>query len=356
MAWALLAVLFFPVAREGEQLNKLLQSGDFEVAAELLEKELALPGKRLERAEAALLLAQCYLEMRLPQKVAKALALCPQEFHQDPRYVYCKAESLVAKGDSLAAEKLLRSIKAAAAGLEVKFRLGVLLYEKGDYRGAEELLKGPAGGAMPDYYCCIYRARALLALDRPAEGRRVLGPVQGEGGTPEVKYLSGRCAYALKEFETAAGHFRSALQADAGYIEAAFLLSESLRRSGDRNGARAAQAEFLKLQKTEQGRAKQANLLSQRCRREPGNISAWVEAGIFHLASKDTDQATSHAWQALQLDPASVAARLLLARSLRDTGRYAQAALHYRKILVREQGNGPANTELREMIRKHADK
>ena len=39
--------------------------------------------------------------------VASALALCPQEFRQDPRYVYCQAESLLAGGDSLAAEKKL---------------------------------------------------------------------------------------------------------------------------------------------------------------------------------------------------------------------------------------------------------
>ena len=149
MAWALLAVLFFPVAQEGEQLNKLLQSGDFEVAAELLEKELALPGKRLERAEAALLLAQCYLEMRLPQKVAKALELCPQELHQDPRYVYCKAESLVAKGDSLAAEKLLRSIKAAAAGLEVKFRLGSFFTKKVITGALRNFLRGRPVGQCP---------------------------------------------------------------------------------------------------------------------------------------------------------------------------------------------------------------
>ena len=356
MVWPLLAVFFFSLAQQEARLDQLLQSGDFEAVAGLLEKELALAGKPQERAEAALLLSQCYLEMSLPQKVASALALCPQELRQDPRYVYCQAESLLAGGDSLAAEKLLRSIKADAANLEVTFRLGVLLYEKGDYRGAEELLKEPAGGAKPDYYCCIYRARALLALHRPAEGRRVLASIGEGGGTPEVKYLSGRCAYALKEFELATRDFRSALQLDAGYIEAAFLLSESLRRSGDRDGARAVQVEFLRLQKKEQDRARQANLLSQRCRREPGNVSAWLEAGVFHLAAKDTDQGASHAWQALQLDPASVAARLLLARSLRDMGRYAQAALHYRKILVREQGNGPANLELREMIRKHADK
>ena len=356
MGSAFLAVFCFFVAPQGAQVNKLLQSGDFETAAGLLEKELAHPGKSHERADAALLLAQCYLEMRLPQKVAKALELCPQELNQDPRYVYCKAESLVAKGDSLAAEKLLRSLEGDAADLQVTFRLGVLLYEKGDYSGAEELFKGPAGGSTPDYYCCIYRARALLALDRPEEAKRVLGSIKEVGGAPEIKYLRGRCAYALKEYGPAATHFRAALQEDAGYLEAAFLLSGSLRRTGDRVGAKTALVDFSRLQKAEQARAKKANLLSQRCRREPGNISAWIEAGRFHLSAKDTDQAASHAWQALQVDPASAPARLLLARSLRDTGRYAQAALHYRKIILRDPENGPANIELREMVRKHADK
>ena len=45
-----------------------------------------------------------------------------------------------------------------------------------------------------------------------------------------------------------------------------------------------------------------------------------------------------------------------MARSFRQAGRYSRAALHYRKILLREPGHSAANIELREMIRKHADK
>lgn len=356
MGPGLLAAFYFLLAPPSSQLDQLLQAGDFEAAAGILGKQ---PGKAEDpqgRAETAILLAQCYLEMRLPQKVEVALRGCPQEYHSDPRYIYCKAEALAAKGDSQAAEKLLRTLSGDAAGLQVTFRLGVLLYEKGDYAGAEEKLRGPAGGSTPDYYSCIYRARALLALNRPMEGLEVLRSIGGKLETSEIKYLSGRCSYALGRYEPAAADFRLALKLDAGYIEAAFLLSESLRRAGDRVGAREALAVFSSLQKKEQARQRQANNFSQRCRREPGNISAWVQAGNFHLGTRDTDQASSHAWQALQLDPDSFPARLLLARSLRQAGRYSRAALHYRKILLREPGHSAANIELREMIRKHADK
>lgn len=353
---AICSFLVVPADPGANGIRALLEAGDFEAAAAGMEKILAGSKKGEERGEVPLLLSQCYLEMRLPERVPRTLALCPQELKKDPRYIYCMAESMAAKGDALGAEKLLRSAQGDSFDLQAGFRLAVLLYERGDYMEVEKLLAAPAGGARPDYYCGIYRARALLALNRAADAMAVLETIRKVGDTTEIKYLLGRCAYSLRDYPGAAGHFRQALQEDATYLEAAFSLSQTLRRTGDREGAKAALLRFTRLQKIEHVRAKRANILSQRCRREPSSSAAWVEAGEFHLGAKDADQAASHAWRALQLDPQLTAARLLLARSLRASGRYAQAMLHYRKVIAGGPGQDAATGELREMIRKHADK
>ena len=359
MVPAILALFtFLPVPADAgrDRILPLLQAGDFEAAAASMEKILADQQRGVERGEVALLLSQCYLEMRLPVKAARALSLCPKGWKKDPRYLYCMAESLAARGDSLEAENLLRSIPADSIDLRGVFRLAVLLYERGEHLGVVELLAAAAAGEPPDYYSCIYRARSLLALNRPADAMAALQAIRKVQDTPEIQYLLGRCAYSLRNYPQAAGHFRLALKEDKAYLEASFSLSEVLRRAGDREGAKAALVRFAQLQKVERVRSRRANLLSQRCRREPGSLAAWLEAGEFHLGDGDSDQAISHAWQALQLEPGKIPARLLLARALRDSGQYSQAALHYRKVIIREPGHDSAAEELREMIRKHAQK
>ena len=342
-ALALAALLSAPGAGESDSIEALLEAGDFEAAAAALEGSLADPGGG---TESALLLSECYLQMRLPEKAAGALALAPPALRAEPRYSYCMAEVLAARGETVEAEKLLEKAVGASTDFRSAFRLAVLLYERGAYQRVEKILARRAGGESPDYYCAIYRARSLLALDRPSEAIEALSVLHTARSTPEVHYLMGRANYLLAKYSVAAGHFRRAL--------GAFSLSLALRRAGDKEDADAALGNFVKLQKADRSRLRRANLLSQKCRREPASVDAWVEAGEFQLSTGDSDQAQSHAWKALSLSPRQARARLLLARALRQSGAYGQAALHYRKVISQAPGNKIAEDELREMIRKHA--
>ena len=350
-ALALAALLSAPGAGESDSIEALLEAGDFEAAAAALEGSLADPGGG---TESALLLSECYLQMRLPEKAAGALALAPPALRAEPRYSYCMAEVLASRGETVEAEKLLEKAVGASTDFRSAFRLAVLLYERGAYQRVEKILARRAGGESPDYYCAIYRARSLLALDRPSEAIEALSVLHTARSTPEVHYLMGRANYLLAKYSVAAGHFRRALGEDKAYLEAAFSLSLALRRAGDKEDADAALGNFVKLQKADRSRLRRANLLSQKCRREPASVDAWVEAGEFQLSTGDSDQAQSHAWKALSLSPRQARARLLLARALRQSGAYGQAALHYRKVISQAPGNKIAEDELREMIRKHA--
>ena len=348
----------FSFAGQGDPVGAqaMISSGDYEAAISTLEKTLQRGEKGREHEEAALTLAECYLSMGLFARAGEALELLAPRVSESSRRRYVLAEVLASRGKTAEAEKILASLSGEEGFPGATFRLSVLSFERGDYKKAEELLAALAESGSLDYYGEIYRARSLLALDRASEASVVLASLGKNHDTPEVRYLAGRVSLLLRKPGLAAEQFRRALAVDSDYLEAAFSLARCLSQEGDKAGAAAAMRKFKDLQQTEKVRTRKANLLSQRCRREPGDAIAWLDAGEFYLSTGDTDQAVSHSWQALVLDGGSVRGRLLLARALRNAGAYAQSALHYRKVITQSPGNQSAVSELRELIRKHARK
>ena len=348
----------FSFAGQGDPVGTqaLIRAGDYEAAILTLEKTLKAGKTGGEYEEAALTLAECYLSMGLFTRAGETLELFAPGARKSSRCSYVLAEVLASRGETAEAEKVLASLPGKENFPGATFRLSVLVFERGDYKKAEELLAALAETGRLDYYGEIYRARSLLALDRASEASVALASLSKNHATPEVRYLAGRSFLLLRKPRLAAEQFRLALAANGDYLEAAFSLARSLSQEGDKAGAAAAMKKFKDLQQVEKTRTRKANLLSQRCRREPGDAAAWLDAGEFYLSTGDTDQAVSHSWQALVMDPGSVRGRLLLARALRNAGAYAQSALHYRKAITQSPGNQPAVSELRELIRKHARK
>ncbi len=348
----------FSFAGQGDPVGTqaLIRAGDYEAAILTLEKTLKAGKTGGEYEEAALTLAECYLSMGLFTRAGETLELFAPGARKSSRCSYVLAEVLASRGETAEAEKVLASLPGKENFPGATFRLSVLVFERGDYKKAEELLAALAETGRLDYYGEIYRARSLLALDRASEASVALASLSKNHATPEVRYLAGRSFLLLRKPRLAAEQFRLALAANGDYLEAAFSLARSLGQEGDKAGAAAAMKKFKGLQQVEKTRTRKANLLSQRCRREPGDAAAWLDAGEFYLSTGDTDQAVSHSWQALVMDPGSVRGRLLLARALRKAGAYAQSALHYRKVITQVPGNQPAVSELRELIRKHARK
>ena len=357
LAVATLAGLFSFAGPGGPvDTRALIHSGDYEAAISILEKELKAGKKGMEREEAALTLAECYLSMGLFTRAGEALELLAPRARASSRCSYVLAEVLASRGETAEAEKILASLPGKEDFPGASFRLSVLAFERGDYRKAEGLLAALAEAGSLDYYGEIYRARSLLALDRASEAAAILTSMGKGHATPEVRYLAGRAFLLLRKPLLAAEQFRLALAANSDYLEAAFSLARSLGEGGDKAGAAVAMKKFKDLQQVERARTREANLLSQRCRRDPGDAAAWLDAGEFYLSTGDHNQAVSHSWQALVMDSGSVRGRLLLARALRKAGAYAQSALHYRKVITQSPDNQPAVSELRELVRKHARK
>ena len=348
----------FSFAGQGAPVDTqaLMRTGDYEAAISTLEKTLKAGSKGRGYEEAALTLAECYLSMGLFTRAGEALELLAPRARESSRRSYVLAEVLASRGKTSEAEKVLAALPGKEDFPGATFRLSVLAFERGDYKKAEALLAALAETGSLDYYGEIYRARSLLALDRATEASAALASLGKNHATPEVCYLAGRSFLLLRKPGLAAEQFRLALAVNSDYLEAAFSLARSLGQEGDKAGAAAAMKKFKALQQVEKTRTRKANLLSQRCRREPGDTAAWLDAGEFYLSTGDADQAVSHSWQALVIDPGSVRGRLLLARALRNAGAYAQSALHYRKAITQSPGNQPAVSELRELIRKHARK
>ena len=348
----------FSFAGQGAPVDTqaLMRAGDYEAAISTLEKTLKAGRKGRGYEEAALTLAECYLSMGLFTRAGEALELLAPRARESSRRSYVLAEVLASRGETSEAEKVLAALPGKEDFPAATFRLSVLAFERGDYKKAEALLAALAETGSLDYYGEIYRARSLLALDRATEASAALASLGKNHATPEVRYLAGRSFLLLRKPGLAAEQFRLALAANSDYLEAAFSLARSLGQEGDKAGAAAAMKKFKALQQVEKTRTRKANLLSQRCRREPGDAAAWLDAGEFYLSTGDADQAVSHSWQALVIDPGSARGRLLLARALRNAGAYAQSALHYRKAITQSPGNQPAVSELRELIRKHARK
>jgi len=338
----------------GDEIENYLRVGDYEAAIASLEESLAETEAETVRGEIAVMMAECYLGMRLPLKASDALGRVPSTQRSGIRYSYCRAEVLVSSGEAAQAEKLLRGVVRDKPDGRSIFRLAVLQYERGDYQGVENLLRGNAKVVERDYYSQIYRARALLSLVRPADSLAVLVALGKKHDTAEIQYLVGRAHSLAGSHGKATRSFRLALKADGNYLESAFALSRSLRREGDKPGASEAMKLFTRLQKNDRERLRQANIFSQRCRRDSATATDWLQAGEFHLQTGSPDQAVSHSWRALALDPADPGARLLLARGLRNTGAYGQADLHYRKVIIQSPANKKALSEWLEMRRKHA--
>ena len=338
------------------EVDARMRSGDYEEAAGLLEGQLSRGESSVGREQDVLLLAECYLGMRMPSRAGKALGRISSPARIAVRYNPLMAEVLAARGEAIEAEKLLDPLVGPKASSSVILRVAVLAYERGDFKKTASLLGKLAAEGRSDYYAQIYYARALLSLNRPVESLAVTSELTTRHDTPEVQYLAGRGLLLRGQPKKASKKFRRALEGDGKYVEAAFSLYRALKLAGDSAGALVAMKEFRELQAAEKIRQNTANLLSQKCRREPKDPGAWLEAGEFYLAESDADQAISHAWRALALDKASERGRLLLARGLRESGAYSRAALHYQKVIVQSPGNLAASEELRELIRKHARK
>lgn len=273
----------------------------------------------------------------------------------EPAIALALAEARIAAGDSSGALSLLEKAVAKEPTPDALYRLAVLDFERGAYERAAELLDRVLELRPDDYYAAIYRARALVALERPLEVHAVLAPFRA-GGTPEVLYLSGRARFLASDFVAAAELYREVLVRDASYLEASYGLALSLRKLGRTDEAKEELARFAKLRRDEAERRRRAHTLEQRAVTSARDAAPAMELARFFLESKEADRALPWAWRAVRRSSGGIDARLLLARVESARGRYANAATQYRRILESEPDHADARRELLRLVSEHAER
>jgi tetratricopeptide (TPR) repeat protein len=334
--------------------------GDPETAAESLDRALELPPGSLEASMAeavALSLARASLEMKDGERARRALERLGSGARSKEPAAGLFALASFFEGDIAKAEAGFDAALRDGPSAESAFYLGVIRFDRGDRESALARFEEAARLDPRNYYAGIYRARALLELDRPEEAAAALGALEkldAAFATPEARYLAGKARLRQERFAEAAALLQGALDANSSYPEACFALGTALRRLGKTDEARAALDRFQSLHRKESERLRKADALSQALLRNPRDGAAAESLARFSFESGDLEAAERSAWRALRIDPGRRDARRLLARTLSRSGRYAAAARHYQRLLKENASDAEARAELEELVKRHA--
>jgi len=307
---------------------------------------------------AELMLASLRLAMFDAEGARRAHGRCPRRTRELAPARSIEADILIALGKPREAETIIA--KLAREGFdpeENSLRLGRLRFERGDHRGALEAIETRLGRTPGDYYGIVYAARSHLELGASSEAVKILTPLVKTSPTPEVLYLVGRAHAASGDLEDAIAAFRRALGMQPDYPECVFALAHALRADGAADEARSRFREFRRLHRADWTRLKKASELTQACERaDQSDATPWARLAKFHLDSDDLEGATSAAWNSLRRDRRNTQARLALARALRRSGSFSAAAHHLQKILRKDPTHAEAERELRDLVKKHAQR
>ncbi|HEX9942418.1 MAG TPA: tetratricopeptide repeat protein [Thermoanaerobaculia bacterium] len=212
-------------------------------------------------------------------------------------------QAALARRDFKAAAEHLEAVLAAVpAANRLHYPLALAYRGLGDRTKAEEHLAraGQVGLKPPD--------PLLDAVTNLRVGER-------------VALMRGRVAAQAGRYVDAAQEFRRALAARPESVEARVNLGSVLALAGDRAGA------------IEQFR--------DALRRDPANATARFNLGAL-LAESAPDEARTHLEAAVAARPADAEARSLLARLLRDAGKFAEALDQYARAVELAPGDEAA--------------
>lgn len=271
----------------------------------------------------------------------------------DPEEALLLASIQDQRGNAGVAEKLLRLSVTEQPSSDAAHALGVRLFERGDYEEALEAFETslrltPPGDSARPYYTRIYRARTFLKVGRLEDALNELEGLPAE--SPEVSYLRGMTLARLDRTDAAVDSFHEALKLDPTYAEALFGLSAVLQQLGQSTEAREHLKKFRVLQREIERRDREQMRLLQEVLRQPRVPELRERLGEAALAARNFGVAESNLWHAVRLQDRPLRARLLLARTYLQTGRYQAAAVQYRRILQAEPEHQVARVELEAMI------
>jgi tetratricopeptide (TPR) repeat protein len=142
--------------------------------------------------------------------------------------------------NALARDYLERALAADSANQKVRLLFGLACGDAGEVERARELLKDSIRQAGDSFAAHYGLARLLVAEKRWAEAAKEFKSALAARPCPEAHYALGCVYYQLGRDRTAARHLRKAVELDAEYGAAFYVLGLSLLRLGEMDSARAA--------------------------------------------------------------------------------------------------------------------
>lgn len=125
--------------------------------------------------------------------------------------------------------------------LRLFYNLGNAYYGHGNFDAALEAYRdarAAGDGEGSDGALTVNSAKTLLQLGRTAEARELLqGQVEENSEDSRGWFYLGNIAYEGEDYEAAAGHFRRAVELEAGLIQGHFNLGNTLFRLEEYRGA-----------------------------------------------------------------------------------------------------------------------
>lgn len=142
--------------------------------------------------------------------------------------------------NALARDYLERALAADSANQKVRLLFGLACGDAGEVERARELLKDSIRHAGDSFAAHYGLARLLVAEKRWAEAAKEFKSALLARPCPEAHYALGCVYYHLGRDRTAARHLRKAVELDAEYGAAFYVLGLSLLRLGEMDAARVA--------------------------------------------------------------------------------------------------------------------
>ncbi|HEX8922578.1 MAG TPA: tetratricopeptide repeat protein [Pyrinomonadaceae bacterium] len=183
--------------------------------------------------------------------------------------------------NALARDYLERALAADATNEKVRLLVGLACGDAGEVERARELLKDSIRYAGDSFAAHYGLARLLVAEKRWAEAAKEFKSALSARPCPEAHYALGCVYYQLNRDRTAARHLRKAVELDADYGAAFYVLGLVLLRLGDMDAARAALSAATEAE-TDEPRYRSAARRALRTDELPAN------PGIFGLVGDAT--------------------------------------------------------------------
>ena len=175
-----------------------------------------------------------------------------------------------------------------------------------DYRAAASFAKQAADADPKSAEAHRIEGEAALALGQNADAEREFtASIVIESANPRSELGLGAVAERQKKWNTAASHYRRALDLDPKSVAAALGLGRSMSELGDKSAARIAFGRAIEI--------------------EPGSAEAHNDLGVFLYRSDELDRAIEELMEAVQIDATSALYHENLGRAFRKKAMWKEA-------------------------------